>query len=223
MPDISPTSAYLSDSEMIAWLQAKENDQYGKLREQMDASSDRGKLTKELTDLRASIDNDSDPAKAMAAMKQIVENHKGTADEVEVDRLLLPAMAKLVPALPGDAQVEASGFVSTTLENSTLTTDEKQVLAASIAASKFVLDASSVSSAVDSMSNSIKAALPGPTLKELSDKLKSATDELGRIDQLALINIQQVMSDARQTDQLASNILSSRDQARNSIVGNIRG
>jgi hypothetical protein len=38
-----------------------------------------------------------------------------------------------------------------------------------------------------------------------------------------LIQIQQVMSDSRETAQLASNVLSSRDQTASSILGNIRG
>jgi len=220
MPDISPTRAYLSDSEMIAWLQAKENEQYGKLREQMDASSSRGDLMKDLTNLRATLDNDSDPEKATQAMQQLIDKYKGKQDEAAVDRLLLPALAKLVPALPESARVEASAFVSSTLENSALPPDEKQALAASISASSVVLDASSLGSAVTSAIDSVTSTLPGPTLKELSDKLKSETDELGRIDQLALINIQQVMSDVRQTEQLASNLMSSRDQTSNSIIRN---
>jgi hypothetical protein len=210
MTDISPTSAYLSDSEIIAWLQAKENDQYGDLRTQMDASSERGDLMKDLTNLRAELDHDADPQKTFEDMQSIVAKYKNTPEGVDVDRLLLPSMIKMLPALSGDAHQQAVDGISSAISNSPLPDAEKTTLGTQLLGMQFI-------------PNMLGNGAASDASKELSDKLKSETDQLGRVDQLALINIQQIMADARQTDQLASNVLSSRNQASNSIVGNIRG
>jgi predicted ATP-binding protein involved in virulence len=61
------------------------------------------------------------------------------------------------------------------------------------------------------------------TVAGLKESIDAETDNLGKIDSLELVQIQQLVSDAKETSQLASNLFSSRDQTANSIVGNIRG
>lgn len=58
-------------------------------------------------------------------------------------------------------------------------------------------------------------------LEQLSSSIESKVDALGRDDQLELIEIQSLTADAREASQLASNLLSSSNQASNTIVGNI--
>jgi hypothetical protein len=53
------------------------------------------------------------------------------------------------------------------------------------------------------------------------DTIQGTIDALGRDDQLALIEIQSLTADIREAAQLASNLLSSSNQAASSIVGNI--
>jgi hypothetical protein len=59
--------------------------------------------------------------------------------------------------------------------------------------------------------------------KALVENYQAQIDKLGRDDQLALVQIQDLMSNIREMSQLTSNLLASRDQASNTIVGNIRG
>ena len=59
------------------------------------------------------------------------------------------------------------------------------------------------------------------SLEKLSSEIESKVDALGRDDQLELIKIQSLTADAREAAQLASNLLSSSNQASNTIVGNI--
>lgn len=59
--------------------------------------------------------------------------------------------------------------------------------------------------------------------KALAEDFQAEIDKLGRDDQLALVQIQDLMSNIREMSQLTSNLLASRDQASNTIVGNIRG
>jgi hypothetical protein len=69
-------------------------------------------------------------------------------------------------------------------------------------------------------------ALSHDDLKNLKGKLSSVlqgeVDRLGQDDQLALIQIQTLVSDVRETSQLTSNVLDARSQTQNSIIGNIR-
>ena len=57
--------------------------------------------------------------------------------------------------------------------------------------------------------------------EQLSAALESKVDELGRDDQLELIEIQSLTADIREASQLASNLVASGAQAANTIVGNI--
>jgi hypothetical protein len=58
-------------------------------------------------------------------------------------------------------------------------------------------------------------------LEQLSGSVQSKVDELGRDDQLELIEIQSLTADIREGSQLASNLVASSNQASNTIVGNI--
>ena len=58
-------------------------------------------------------------------------------------------------------------------------------------------------------------------LERLSTSIQSKVEELGRDDQLELIEIQSLTADIREASQLASNLVASSSQAANTIVGNI--
>ena len=58
-------------------------------------------------------------------------------------------------------------------------------------------------------------------VKDIKAALQSKIDELGRDDQLELVQIQSLTSDIREASQLASNLIASSNQAANTIVGNI--
>ncbi|HEX6767502.1 MAG TPA: hypothetical protein VF103_18515 [Polyangiaceae bacterium] len=58
-------------------------------------------------------------------------------------------------------------------------------------------------------------------INDIKAALKSKIDELGRDDQLELVQIQSLTADIREAGQLASNLIASSNQAANTIVGNI--
>ena len=171
MPDISPTTngnqGYVSDAELMAWLQAKSDLQYGELRDAMSLSNERIDLIKRLNDLKAEMQN----AKSVDDFKEDTKDTPYAKDMADLFGSAIVAMDH-----PDDDQ------------------DPTECV------------------------NADQGTVAG-----LKDPITSEIDKLGKIDSLELVQIQQLVSDAKETSQLASNVFSSRDQTSNSIVGNIRG
>lgn len=181
MPDISPITdgnqGYVSDAELMAWLQAKSDLQYGELRDAMSLSNERIDLMKRLNDLKAEMQNAKsvdDFREVRNKMMALVEDTKGTPYAKDMADLFGGAIVAMDH--PNDDQDPAECV------------------------------------------NADQGTVTG-----LKDPITSEIDSLGKIDSLELVQIQQLVSDAKETSQLASNVFSSRDQTSNSIVGNIRG
>ena len=169
---------YVSDAELMAWLETKSNQQNTDLRDAMGVSTERIKLMQKLNDLKTEIQGTSTREQVetiYAEMQTLVEEYKNTPFAQDVADLFGPAITALDQ-------------------------DGDQV-----------------------MDDLADAANDGATLGALTERITSETDKLGKIDGLQLVQIQQLVSDAKETNQLASNVFSSRDQTANSIVGNIRG
>jgi len=218
MTDIGSTG-YMTDGEIIAWLQEKSSDQYSNLRNCMNISNDRSDLMNRLTSLRADIDGGAAPADVLAEMQKIQTDYAGTPYAPELDQLLVPMEIKLLPGVPQDGQQKAFSDVAAGVDQATVSDGDKSKFKAQLGTAQ-VLTAIPL---VDDVLTKNQFTAGSATYKDFSEKLQGETEQLGRVDSLALIKIQEIMSDAHQTDQLGSNILASRDQASNSIVGNIRG
>ena len=90
-------AGYVSDAELLAWLQAKSSGQYGELDQLMDASNARSKLIKDLSDLKESLSNPAkDPAQALAELQAIQTAYAGT-EHAE-------AIVRISVKLPNDIQ-----------------------------------------------------------------------------------------------------------------------
>jgi hypothetical protein len=76
--------------------------------------------------------------------------------------------------------------------------------------------------AMDDASDAMEASL-APEFATLSRSIDSTIKDLEHDDQLALVQIQALMSEIRETAQLTSNIIANRSQTADSIVGNLRG
>jgi hypothetical protein len=164
------TPTYISDGELMLWLQGKSEEMYGQVRALMDVSTERSKLIADLTHLKSMVDEDAPRDEIIGAMNSIQDAYAGTefADEVE--------------AVCGDqAQAELAAMAPVIRR---LSDDEREGLATDI---------------------------------------QGLTDELGREDQLTLVQIQSLMADIRETAQLTSNMIASGNQSADTIVGNIRG
>lgn len=178
-PSAELPSGYVSDAELLAWLEAKSNGQYDDLREQMKLSTDRQDLIEDLNNLKSAIESAPSP-EAVAEIKE-------SMDKLLHNEKYEPYAEELSALLDGPLQALDHGEENSVLDDAEATASDGAVLGA------------------------------------LKDPLASLADKLGKIDSLALVQIQALVSDAKETSQLASNVLSSRDQAAGSIIGNIRG
>lgn len=210
MTDIGSTG-YMTDSQIMAWLEQKATDQYSNLGDQMTASEDRSKEIKGLTDARAAVD----AGKPDDAYQQLVDLQAAATDPKE-QAFLFKEQFELLGWVTG-GQSKADALLSA-IDASSLSLGEKQALTDQIKKEKDVMAENDTNAPTAD-----NADVHKKQQSQVSQELKDMADDLGHIDQLALINIQQLVSDAKQTDQLASNILASRDQTNNAIVGNIRG
>jgi hypothetical protein len=169
------TSTYISDGELLAWLESKSNEIYGRLRGEMDVSRQRSKLMEDLSHFKTLAESGPSPETMDAEMAKIEAAYAGTEFEGEIAELFAP--------LHGVTDVYAPIWE----------------------------DAPSVHPAYQFQTDRV------------AEQTQAKVDSLGRDDQLAMLHIQELMSDLRQTTQLGSNIMANRDQSSNTIVGNIRG
>lgn len=184
MTDMGPVgqpNGYVSDAELLAWLEAKSTRQSDALREEMAVSTNRQELIEELTNLKNDIGRANTPEEIDAIeekMRTLLDSEKYAPYATELGELFNPAL---------DA-----------LQHSEPTSDSE--------------DAGELNFGTD-----------GIALGGVTDRITTLTDKLDKIDGLALVQIQQLVSDAKETSQLASNVLAGREQAASSIIGNIRG
>jgi hypothetical protein len=214
---------YVSDAELLAWLQAKSSDQYGDLIELMDASNARSKLIKNLSDLKATLTKEGlDPNEALAQIEELEAAYAGTDQAKDIADALAPLRTIVENYVAWQAarhqQPPAEGVpVEEMME-------EAEEVAHDLAGSE---------TETETDSESEPAPAPGwpygggssfyeQQLAKSMGKLDATIKDLEHVDQLALIQIQALMSEIRETAQLTSNILANRSQTSDSIVGNLR-
>jgi hypothetical protein len=209
MTDIgtSMPTGYISDAELIAWLEQKSEEQYASLRDVMMTSEHRSDMMKDLSDLKSDIDAGKPPEELLIKIGELREKYKDSPYAAELDELLAPMEELYARSLTPEQRAELDEMLSGGMVGDLLGEETKAALSARLG----------------DVEDDIATVNAAAHKKEFSSRIQSEIDQLGRTDQLELIKIQELMSDARQTSQLGSNIMSSRDQASNTIVGNIRG
>jgi len=191
-------AGYVSDAELLAWFAAKSTEEYDKLRGLMDLSEKRSEAIKELTFLKSTIaDAGSDPQAALEQLEAIEATYAGTPLAEDVLEITGPLKASLI-------------HYQTTIDQSALMVEH-----APEGANDEVIEERS---AVDETARAALAAQIASATSKLDATIGSLSDD----DQLALIEIQDLLSGIRQASQLTSNIVADKAQAANSIVANIR-
>jgi hypothetical protein len=180
---------YVSDAELLAWLQAKSSGQYGELDQLMDTSNARSKLVKDLSNLKEKLAKASeDPSAALAEIESLRAEYAGTEHAEEIEKLLGP--------------------IRTTIE-------QHATAIAGLAAQDWDEDVKK------DLMVKMQSGLSGH-IRNLSGSVDATIKDLEHDDQLALVQIQALMSEIRETAQLTSNIIANRSQTSDSIVGNLR-
>jgi hypothetical protein len=189
-------AGYVSDAELLAWLQAKSTDEYDKLRGLMDLSQQRSDAIKDLSLLKTVFDGAAaDPAAALAQIQAMEARYAGTefADEVAA------ATGPMKEAIENYAY--ALGCYQAAVAHGDVPGELLTTLAQNVESTRVSLEAQATNS---------------------GGKLDATIESLGRDDQLALIQIQDLMSNLRQASQLTSNIVAGKAQTADGIVANIR-
>jgi hypothetical protein len=193
-PTLVRDSNYISDENLLVWLAQKQDGLYGELRDHMDMSRARSKLMADLSNLKTELDAGIEPEEAKAEIETLLASYAGTEFEAELTELFAGPLAQYAGTEPEAETAEVFG-VSVGLENPMGMQDTEALVREHV-------------------------TLPALT-EQLSSSIQNKIDQLGRDDQLELIQIQSLTADIREASQLASNLVASANQASNTIVGNI--
>jgi hypothetical protein len=212
VPDFDPAaqSGYITSGELMAWLAVVGGNTYDDMRQQMVGTEQRRELQKDLTSLKATIEEvktTKDLDKLQAAMAECVAKYQGTPLEARVQEALGTRLATFAPlneakADKADADAEtASSQHSIGMGGTAHFLDPRLPPEARIQfESEKLID----------------------QLDSWCTEIQGQVDDLGTQDQLALIKIQELNSQVTQATQLASNILAAQDQAASTAIMNIK-
>jgi hypothetical protein len=202
--DPSGGSGYISNGELLAWLANVTGDKWGELREEMMTTDARHELIEDLGNLKTEFDKAAD-TKDTSTLDQTIADLKakyaGTSDEAKINALVdgfLPEIEKTQRAY--DDVVEITG-TTTDADGNVQTTHTQRGKAEA-----------------DKQNDKLVGQL-----ETWSDDVQNKIDRLGSDDQLALIRIQELQSNISQQVSLGSNLIKEDDQAKSSVIMNIKG
>ena len=200
MSDISApacyATGYVSDAELMGWLSERSTEQNSMLRDMMHSSTVRTHLLQSLTNIKALVNADGHPDDIAKMIDEVIDTPEFEPYKEEIKNLLGATKDKLYAYAKSDAEDDAA---------------EAEVA-----------------------KNNPGKDIPAPTRATMADDamkadkanlLERLDGEIGRLgtdDQMAMVQIQALSSQTRELSTLASNLMSSRSQARDNIVGNIR-
>jgi hypothetical protein len=212
---ISATSNYMSNADILVWMENKTDGLYGQMRDAMDVANTRTDAESALDDVKALIGNCKNDGSDCKAIHDLVNEVIAKYPNVpEVSQALQPIADKL------NALYGTSDPVNVPPADSTVTT------AAPLNPNTTISINSNVTLHTPSTNTPANHQLPEVPLnggdadswiKQIGDKV----DVLGKQDQLGLINIQEFNSQLNQTKQTASALMDAADKAASSIINHI--
>jgi hypothetical protein len=189
-------TGYVSDAELLAWLQAKSDGEYGKLRELMDLSEKRSNAIEDLSKLKNALDGAvDDPQAALDQIAAIEAAYAGTELADDVFAVTGPMKEKL-------EQYQATCEGLAALDRDPDVPDQAK-------------------EGLGEKAAEIRAALATEIDRAVA-QLDTTIEGLGRDDERAILQIQDLMATVRQATQLTSNIIAGKAQSADGIVANIR-
>ncbi len=202
--DPSVGTGYIANEEMLAWLANVTGDKWGDLRQEMMSTDARHELMEDLGNLKTEFDKAADTKNTSTLGQTLTDlqaKYAGTSDEAKVNALvdtLLPVVAETDQAY---ANVRTVTVSNTDTDGNTTYSEVEEGR-----------------DYADDLNNKLVGQL-----ETWSDDVGRKIDVLGRDDQLALIRIQELQSNISQQVSLTSNLIKSDDQAKSSIIMNIKG
>lgn len=203
---INATSNYMSNADIMAWMETKTEGLYSKMRASMDTSNDRADAEDALTDINAKIDqaerSGQDPIEAYTAINDAIKKYGG--EFPEVTEVLQP----MATALKARYDAVADAAVNRPLKApTTVTTGKNGQTSASV--NQWHPPAPT--------SVKIEKEEGDAWIKNIQGKL----DVLGKQDQLGLIHIQDLNSQLNRAQDTASALMASAAKSADTIVSHI--
>lgn len=213
---ISPTSNYMSNAEILTWMEGKTNDLYGNMRDAMDASNRRADaeaaLNKVKDDIANSKNNGGDAAAIHDELNATLAEY---GDIPEVSQVLQPIADKLNGAYRTADPVIVPAPARVVDPNARWTAQ----LATQVAAQVF--SATPITVSVTQYASTPTVKISSGDADTWSKDIGDTVDNLGKKDQLALIDIQEFNSEINQAKQTASALMDSADKSANTIISHI--
>jgi len=202
---IDPTSnhAYTSDEELMLWMQEKTGGLHDDLANAMDISDRRSGLIEDLTNFKTRVKNAQPEEYAQIAQeaRSMLAEAEGMPGYEELQATLQPMISELESYAEWRELVQ---YAQNNLEGARV----------DLGVAMFDwLNANAVLGAIN---------IPKATLDTWGDNIQARVDGLGREDQLNLIRIGSLDKGIHQAEQIASNLIKSRDDARSAIIANMR-
>ena len=198
----SSPSNFISNQEMLVWMQEKTDGIYGHMRGEMDTSNQRAHAEDALNDIKAKLLE--------------LKTNGGNTDDL---RLTINATLEQYPDIPEVAKVlqpfatELNGRHELLLEN--------QLKVAAYQAQKTANLSTSRSNAPPPHYDTSPVKLSSDQIENWTKDITAKVENLSKQDQLGLINLQEFNAQLNQAKQTASALMDAADKSANAIINHI--
>jgi len=209
---ITATTGYISNTELLAWMEQKTDGLYDHMRSSMDIANERAGAEDALSDVSAKIlAAQSNGGNATALHDAVNTALQKYGDIPEVVALLRPMADKMNADYDTNAKAAAQANVllpalRTQLSNATSAAEQSGIAAminAQTAKANWTLK------------------LSDTDLSNFTQDIKGKLDALSKQDQLGMVDIQELNSEINQTKQTASALMDSSSKTTSDVISHI--
>ena len=195
-------SNYISNQEILTWMQEKTDGIYGHMRSEMDTSNQRARAEDALNDIKAKILE--------------LKTNGGNTDDL---RLAINDTLDQYPDIPEVAKVlqpfatDLNGRHELMLEN--------QMKVAAYQAQKTTTPNNARANAPPPRLDTSPVKLSSDQIENWTKDITAKVENLSKQDQLGLINLQEFNAQLNQAKQTASALMDAADKSANAIINHI--
>jgi hypothetical protein len=202
---ITPTTGYMSNDEIMAWMEQRTDDLYTNMRDAMSGASNRADAEAALDQIKAALQNSS--GKDATQVTQMINDAIAKYPDVpEVAKVLQPMADKLNGEF-STAQAQATQAQLELASNQAVGSPRNLFAQATVQSLK---DQATVKVNIDSGDSDT-----------WGKQIDSTVQDLGKEDQLDMINIQEFNSEINQAKQTASALMDASDKSSEAVISHI--
>jgi hypothetical protein len=216
---IGATSNYMSNADILVWMQEKTGDLYGNMTAAMSSADTNGDAEAALNKIKADIANTKTDGGDAAAIHDEVNAALAQYGDVPGVKDVLQPIADKLNSEYGTTDPVNGPFTPTTVvgfvdpSGTVKPSNSWNWTSANNANTQVVHQATSVGP------KSVK--LSSDEVDTWTKNIDGTLSDLGKKDSLALINIQEINSEINQAKQTASALMDSADKSANAIINHI--